>query len=120
MAIRKVLSIKATQEWRYIGTFRLVVDRLADICAGRMFASSLLYIDLESNPLNHKVYEIARYEITIGTVLMDVRVELDAKAPKQYSRNFQTAILPFKFIKGTEQNSQTRQTGQVVNAAQVA
>ena len=118
--MRKVLSIKATQEWRYIGTFRLVVDRLADIRAGRMLASSLLCMDLEFNPLNHKVYEIAICEFTTGTVLMDVRVELDAKAPKQYSRNFQTAILPFKFIKGTEQNSQTRQTGQVVNAAQVA
>lgn len=29
--------------------------------------------DLEFNPLNHKVYEIARSEFTTGTVLMDVR-----------------------------------------------
>jgi hypothetical protein len=118
--MRKVLSIKASQKWQYIGTFGLVTDCLADIEAGRMPASSLLCMDLEFNPLNHKVYEIAICELTTGTVLMDVRVKLDAKAPKQYSRNFQTALLPFKFIKGNEQNPQTHHTGQIINAAQVA
>ena len=83
VAMHKVLSIKATQEWRYIGIFRLVLDRLTNIHTGRLLASRLLCIDLEFSPLNHKVYKIAIYEFTTGTVLMDVRVELNPKALKQ-------------------------------------